>query len=29
MVVTMKTCPRCGNTKLYKVRRQKLKCSSC
>lgn len=25
----MKTCPRCGNTKLYKVRRQKLKCSSC
>jgi len=25
----MKTCPRCSNAKLYKVRRNKLKCSSC
>jgi len=29
MAVNMKKCPRCGNMKLYKVRRGKLKCSSC
>jgi len=29
MVDNLKTCPRYGNTKLYKVRREKLKCSSC
>lgn len=28
-MVNMEKCSRCGNTKLHKVRRSKLKCSSC
>jgi len=29
VVIMKKKCPRCDNTKLYEVRRNKLKCSAC